>query len=118
MGRAAGRLSAMDFVRTANPLAKHSCELICTLQNGLNINIAENSEMVDGLGGETWDGALMLSSFMSSLHFGNGERIVELGCGSGLCGLVTSAADGPSISVILTDRFVDLATLNTERGKL
>jgi hypothetical protein len=69
---------------------------------------------VDGIGGITWDGTLLMCRLLQSLHL-TPLHVLELGCGSGLSGLVASAL-AQCTTVTLTDQEVDLAELNV-RGR-
>ena len=57
-------------------------------------------------GAAQWPAGTLLCDFLASdsgrdaLH---GSRVVELGCGLGMCGLVAAALAGPSGCVLLTD---------------
>jgi hypothetical protein len=64
--------------------------------------------MVDGLGGEVWNGSLALCDYCEGLIL-TGRRVAELGCGAGLCGIVCAFRGA---DCILTDEFPDLAALN------
>jgi len=66
---------------------------------------------VDGLGGEIWDGALFLCQYLAKIKC-QGLRVLELGAGTGLCGLV--AAMLQASEVILTDEFIDLVEENVQ----
>ena len=76
------------------------------------IELKESFEMVDGLGGETWDGEILLTLFLSSLNWSSCVNVIELGCGSGLAGIFSSLNDS---NVILTDHEVDLAEINIKK---
>mmetsp|Transcript_27108 Transcript_27108/g.35544 ORF Transcript_27108/g.35544 Transcript_27108/m.35544 type:complete len:327 (+) Transcript_27108:64-1044(+) len=73
-------------------------------------SILEDGCMVDGLGGEVWDGAFFLSKFLEDLEI-RGLRVIDLGTGTGVCGFVCSVLGAKE--VILTDEFIDLAEENT-----
>ncbi|KAJ1423342.1 hypothetical protein B484DRAFT_106436 [Ochromonadaceae sp. CCMP2298] len=70
-------------------------------------SIHENTELVDGIGGVSWDGALVLSKVLEQLT--PAGHLVELGCGAGLAGIVASRL---GFRATLTDRYADLAALN------
>jgi hypothetical protein len=75
--------------------------------------IREDSNQVDGIGGIVWDGALILAYYLSQTLTGplfNG--LVELGCGTGLCGLVASLYLTKIPKILLTDRAIDLVQDN------
>lgn len=60
-----------------------------------------------GIGGRIWRGAVMLAVFLKSQFFSkygeiNGKTVIELGAGSGVCGLVASTMGAQKI--YLTDR--------------
>jgi hypothetical protein len=77
--------------------------------------IQEDSECVDGIGGITWEGSLLMAYLLQQYKFLSGTNIVELGAGAGLCSL--ALADNPNnenINLICTDRFIDLAEVNVK----
>ena len=57
-----------------------------------------------------WDGSFLLCQLLSSLPLMK-SRIVELGCGTGLCGIYAALKGA---EVVLTDRYTDLAQLNSQ----
>lgn len=101
-----------------------------TALNKISIVINENTYKVDGIGGITWDGSIILSRFIESLqlHFKRSNsdsklKIIELGAGSGLVGIASAVSlldysikdiSGieECVEVILTDREVDLINEN------
>lgn len=80
--------------------------------DGIPIFCQQNTRMVDGLGGEVWPGAYMLCDYIESDPSINmaGKRVVELGSGCGLCGLVCAQLGAGH--VLITDEFVDLSEHN------
>ncbi len=111
------------------------------------IQLMENTEMVDGLGGANWDGSLLLCNVLqkwltprsgpkerdtpfessssalavssSSVNAYNRDKmtpphIVELGCGSGMLGLVLNRLN-PHVNITCTDREIDLVEENISR---
>eukprot|EP01039_Chlorochromonas_danica_P004337 gene4339-4758_t len=84
---------------------------------GNSLKITENTYLVDGIGGVTWEGALVLAACLDLLSSSinstdvhpNPLRILELGAGAGLVGLVAAKL---GFTVTLTDRFIDLAEEN------
>lgn len=82
------------------------------LGDGRELLVQQDTSQVDGLGGEVWAGAFVLSQFLE-LHASSlikDRHVLELGAGCGLCGL-TAAALGAS-RVVLTDEFPDLLAGN------
>lgn len=75
------------------------------------LSITESSEKVDGIGGIVWEGSLVLCEFLKRLNRPK-CRVIELGCGVGLCSLVTAAMGIPTIA---TDRETDLVVENINR---
>ena len=87
--------------------------------------IKESSFMVDGIGGTTWDGSLVLMWFLlkyrdalSSMmkEFSPSLQILELGAGCGVVSLFVSKIGG--FSVTCTDREVDLIEENMQRNNV
>lgn len=78
---------------------------------GNGFTIKENCLMVNGLGGELWDGALVLSEYMlqNAVAFSR-KAVLELGCGAGLNGLLSAHLDANA--VVLTDEVDDLVQIN------
>lgn len=72
--------------------------------------IKQDTKMVDGLGGEVWPGAIVLCRYLEQNSVVQGKRVVELGCGTGLCGIVCMKLGAKS--VLLTDEYIDLALMN------
>lgn len=71
--------------------------------------IKESTHMVDGIGGGTWEGSILMSKLVEAVKVDSGHRIVELGCGAGLSGIV-AAIRGSKTEI--SDRVVDLAAEN------
>lgn len=67
---------------------------------------------MDGLGGVTWDGSLLMIALLQRLPLN--LHLVELGCGGGLCSLSCALRD---VRVSLTDREVDLAEQNLSSNR-
>lgn len=65
--------------------------------------------MVDGIGGGTWEGSILMSKLVEAINVDTEHRIVELGCGAGLSGIV-AAIRGSKTEI--SDRVVDLAEEN------
>ena len=92
----------------------------------LCIPFREDTEMVDGIGGTTWDGCIVVSRILERIFWSeiatssSGRqnvdkgplKIVELGCGTGLCSILGSMFCWKST---VTDRYVDLVRLNIDR---
>lgn len=78
--------------------------------------VIESSNFVDGLGGVVWDGSILLCYLLDSIdvHTLQSMRILEFGCGAGLCGLLAAKIGA---DVILTDRVTDLVEMNTQSIK-
>jgi hypothetical protein len=78
--------------------------------------------MVDGLGGENWDGAILICDllerwFSTVTEFPNTLHIHEVGAGAGLIGLLCSHLTS-NLSVILSDRESDLCLKNSKECKV
>jgi Lysine methyltransferase len=71
--------------------------------------IKESTHMVDGIGGGTWEGAILMSKLLEAINVDCNHQVVELGCGAGLSGIV-AALRGSRTEI--SDRVVDLATEN------
>ena len=71
--------------------------------------IKESTHMVDGIGGGTWEGSILMSKLVEAVNVDSGHRIIELGCGAGLSGIV-AAIRGSKTEI--SDRVVDLAAEN------
>ena len=77
-----------------------------TRGSGVDISIQENTRQVDGIGGTTWDGSLLLCELLLRTRAALTEcSLLELGCGSGLCGICIAA---DCAVVITTDQEIDL----------
>lgn len=78
-----------------------------------NVRIEENTFMVDGIGGTTWEGSLILGRLVGQLLQESSActdmDILELGAGAGLVSLHLA---NMGHSVVVTDRFSDLASQN------
>ena len=76
------------------------------------IKVRQDRAAVDGLGGFVWNGAFKLCAYCTehSERLVRGKRVLELGAGCGLPGIV-SATLGAS-TVVLTDQFTDLLEPN------
>ena len=75
------------------------------------IYIQESTYMVDGIGGTTWDGSILICEmlvFLKSIL--NSCNIIELGAGTGVCGILASALGAKES--ILSDREIDLIERN------
>lgn len=94
-------------------------------------SIVESTELCDGIGGITWDGALITNRLLESIlvftnNINNSKyndvkkpisnlNLLELGCGSGICGIIISQLSN-NMNIYLTDRCIDLAQLNIENN--
>lgn len=72
------------------------------------LHFREDASQVDGIGGILWEGALLLNHVLARLSLGD-RRVLELGCGTGICGLFAATCGAHAI---LTDREVDLVSNN------
>jgi len=77
-------------------------------ESGVEVFVNENTSMVDGIGGIVWDGTVALCDYLDQFQI-SGLSIVELGCGTGLCGMFCA---GQGSRVVLTDREIDLCVEN------
>jgi len=78
-------------------------------------SVKENSEYVDGIGGVIWDGAIIMCRFLENILDQNSNcHMLELGCGAGLCGIVSAFTMSSSAQITLTDRYTDLCKINIE----
>jgi hypothetical protein len=84
-----------------------------------SVVITEDSECVDGIGGITWEGSLLLAYLLQQYDL-SGQTLVELGGGAGLVSLALVSVDQQSrtsdsyngVHVVCTDRVIDLAVQN------
>lgn len=74
-----------------------------------SLTIKESTHMVDGIGGGTWEGAILMSKVLEAIHVDCKHQVVELGCGAGLSGIVAALLGS---TTEISDRVVDLATEN------
>lgn len=81
---------------------------LCLAEKTTRLHISEDASQVDGIGGVLWEGALLLNHVLARLSL-RGLRVLELGCGTGICGLFAAACGAHAI---LTDREVDLVSSN------
>eukprot|EP01038_Epipyxis_sp_PR26KG_P016241 gene16241-22108_t len=93
-----------------------------------DIIIEEDSAQVDGIGGVVWEGGIILGNVLKSIFkndnvdrkstdsISNSLHLVELGCGSGICGII-SHHKNDKINVTLSDRAIDLALHNIQINK-
>jgi predicted nicotinamide N-methyase len=112
-----------DMLRTTNGIhfskAAEDMVSISLLQQP-NIDILQsNTDDFDGLGAVVWQCGEVLCQFFESLHGNNiihNKIIYDLGCGTGLVGIVAAMCGAKK--VILSDRqqIVDLAKLNVEKN--
>lgn len=78
--------------------------------SGVDISIEENTRQVDGIGGTTWDGSLLLCELLLRTRAALTEcTLLELGCGSGLCGICIAA---DCAVMVTTDQEIDLVQQN------
>lgn len=80
------------------------------------ITVDEDTALVDGIGGTTWEGALVLARVFESIASQADSQydlshchVLELGCGTGLVGIV---ANKLGFRATITDRVADLAASN------
>jgi predicted nicotinamide N-methyase len=79
------------------------------------LKIKESTYMVDGIGGGVWEGAIIMSKLLEAIKVDTDHRLIELGCGAGLSGIVAALYGA---KVLLTDRTVDLAEQNVAYSQL
>ena len=107
--RLATRFSTADFQR-------YAADLTYFMPDGHPLLCQENTALVDGIGGTTWSGSLVLGALLDNNTLVTGSTFVELGCGTGVAGLATALGNGDGvIAALLTDQEVDLATDNVNR---
>lgn len=75
--------------------------------------VEESSMMVDGIGGIVWEGSWLMCEVLTHMAVDPLISVIELGSGTGICGLVSAAMN---IKSVLTDREVDLTALNIDRA--
>ena len=77
-----------------------------------DIVVQQDRAAVDGLGGFVWNGAYKLCAYCNQHRdrLVHGKRVLELGAGCGLPGLVTATLG--ACTVVLTDQFTDLLEPN------
>ena len=80
------------------------------MKDGTEFELHESSHQVDGIGGTTWGGSLVLGSLLDDSLVSD-TTIIELGAGTGVSG-VMAAVGNHRASVILTDQEIDLCTTN------
>lgn len=80
------------------------------------VRVTQDTTQVDGLGGEVWAGAFVLSEFLeaNATEAVVARHVIELGAGCGLCGLVTAALGADQ--VLLTDEYPDLLEDNIAKN--
>jgi hypothetical protein len=76
------------------------------------VEILESSAKVDGIGGIVWEGALVMCEILKKCN-ADTTLLIELGAGTGLCGIVGAAM---GMDTIVTDREVDLAEENIQHN--
>ncbi|CAG9322992.1 unnamed protein product [Blepharisma stoltei] len=80
---------------------------------GIKINIEQEGNV--GIGGMVWDAAFILSKFLAKHQkhvFSNVKNVVELGSGTGLCGIATALLN-PNCQVTLTDHRSHISLIDT-----
>jgi len=117
------------------------------LRDGRVLALHEATDMVDGLGGATWDGAVLLCDlldrWLSPLSYsvkgvqgvqgvqaeseagaeadqsatGGHVRVLDVGCGTGISGLVAAVASS-RVRAALTDQESDLALQNLRTARV
>ena len=76
------------------------------MTSGCTLTIQQDSQKVDGLGGEIWSGGYTLARFVEKQTMKSSENtVIELGAGCGLVGFVLSSLGFP---VVLTDALPEL----------
>ena len=87
--------------------------------------IKESSFMVDGIGGTTWDGSLLLIHFLLKYYAAMSStveetalpmEILEIGAGCGVVSLLAAKTGG--FNVTCTDREIDLIEENMKRNNI
>lgn len=85
------------------------------------VNVDEDTALVDGIGGTTWEGALVLAHVMETIAAcaDNADdvghcHVLEVGCGTGILGIVTHKL---GFRTTITDRVVDLAAHNLQQNE-
>jgi hypothetical protein len=90
----------------------------CTSKEGVKVQVIQDTRKVDGLGGEVWPGAHILCNHLEAnahqLKLAN-ARVLELGAGCGMCGLVAAALKSPY--VVLSDEYPDLLQKNIDMNQ-
>lgn len=78
--------------------------------------VVESSHFVDGIGGVIWDGSILLCYLLETIDVKilQSLRILEVGAGAGLCGILAAKIGA---EVILTDRATDLVEINVESAR-
>ena len=100
---------------------KDKCDAILHCNNkhcNKTFDMLESTIMVDGIGGTTWDGAIILYEYLAVLFndidtsnkSNINYNIIELGCGAGLCGLLCACHD--NVQILMTDGTIDLCDVN------
>lgn len=87
-----------------------------------DITVLIEQESIIGIGGMIWDASVYMASFLHhnrNTVFHNVKTVVELGAGTGLCGLACALMN-PSIHFILTDQapYLPLLRRNIEVNSL
>ena len=78
----------MAATAAANAMEDNSSTFTFDFGNGV-LRIRQDTEQVDGIGGEIWTGSLLLGEFLAARpHLVSKKAVVELGAGSALVGLV------------------------------
>jgi 2-polyprenyl-3-methyl-5-hydroxy-6-metoxy-1,4-benzoquinol methylase len=96
-------------------LSQYSARIDVTGQDEeIIFSLEENSMLVDGIGGVLWDGSITIINLLQAFEI-KGKRIVEFGCGIGICGIYAAFKGA---HVVLTDREVDLVAQNVEAVSL
>ena len=85
------------------------------MKDGTKIDLNESSHQVDGIGGTTWGGSLVLGALLDRSLVPD-TTVVELGAGTGVAGMM-AAVGSNRVTVILTDQEIDLCTTNAAIAK-
>ncbi|KAH9143303.1 hypothetical protein LEN26_005076 [Aphanomyces euteiches] len=89
--------------------------IACYRTATIEIRVTQDTRRVDGMGGEVWPGAHVLCAHLETNAGAlklKQARVLELGAGCGLCGLVASALGAPA--VVLSDEYPDMLERNIE----
>jgi len=104
--------------RVATGVASYAADLTYFMPNNADqpVHLTENTALVDGIGGTTWSGALVLAALLDGALAADCS-LVELGCGTGVAGIAAALGNASAVTAaLLTDQEVDLAADNVQRA--